>query len=169
MVHPTPRRVKPGTAQAVTVGQKEKYNAAKLAEHQRDHSLYIAYAPAENPKIAVALIVENAGFGAAAAAPIARRVFDYWLLDQYPSEEDMAAVRKGQVGRPIGTPRSGQAMMARYERMALPGVGAARVLENLSGGDVGRAASAGAGRACGGPSRKLRTEALRERWRPQRR
>lgn len=127
---------KTGTAQAVTVGQKEKYNAAKLAEHQRDHSLYIAYAPAENPKIAVALIVENAGFGAAAAAPIARRVFDYWLLDQYPSEEDMAAVRKGQVGRPIGTPRSGQAMMARYERMALPGVGAARVLENLSGGDV---------------------------------
>jgi penicillin-binding protein 2 len=127
---------KTGTAQAVTVGQKEKYNAAKLAEHQRDHSLYIAYAPAENPKIAVALIVENAGFGAAAAAPIARRVFDYWLLDQYPSEEDMAAVRKGQVGRPIGTPRSGQAMMARYERMALPGVGAARVLENFSGGDV---------------------------------
>ncbi|MEG2280417.1 MAG: penicillin-binding protein 2 [Comamonas sp.] len=127
---------KTGTAQAVSVGQKDKYNAAKLAEHQRDHSLYIAYAPAENPKIALAVIVENAGFGAAAAAPIARRVFDYWLLDQYPSVEDMAAVRKGQASRPIGAPRSGQDMMAAFERIELPGVGAPRVMEGLSGGDI---------------------------------
>ncbi|MBD9403156.1 MULTISPECIES: penicillin-binding protein 2 [unclassified Comamonas] len=127
---------KTGTAQAVSVGQKDKYNAAKLAEHQRDHSLYIAYAPAENPKIALAVIVENAGFGAAAAAPIARRVFDYWLLDQYPSVEDMAAVRKGQASRPIGVPRSGQEMMAAFERMELPGLGAPRVMEGLSGGDM---------------------------------
>lgn len=127
---------KTGTAQAVSVGQKDKYNAAKLAEHQRDHSLYIAYAPAENPKIALAVIVENAGFGAAAAAPIARRVFDYWLLDQYPSVEDMAAVRKGQASRPIGAPRSGQEMMAAFERIELPGVGAPRVMEGLSGGDM---------------------------------
>lgn len=127
---------KTGTAQAVSVGQKDKYNAAKLAEHQRDHSLYIAYAPAENPKIALAVIVENAGFGAAAAAPIARRVFDYWLLDQYPSVEDMAAVRKGQASRPIGVPRSGQEMMAAFERIELPGVDAPRVMEGLSGGDI---------------------------------
>lgn len=127
---------KTGTAQAVSVGQKDKYNAAKLAEHQRDHSLYMAYAPAENPKIALAVIVENAGFGAAAAAPIARRAFDYWLLDQYPSEEDMAAVRKGQATRPIGTPRKGVEMMAGYERMELPGVGAPRVLEDFTGGDM---------------------------------
>ena len=127
---------KTGTAQAVTIGQKDKYNAAKLAEHQRDHSLYIAYAPAENPKIAVALIVENAGFGAAAAAPLARRGFAYWLLDRYPSEEDMAAMRKGLATRPIGAPRSGQEMMAKYERMNLPGVGAPRALEAFSGGDV---------------------------------
>lgn len=127
---------KTGTAQAVSVGQKDKYNAAKLAEHQRDHSLYMAYAPAENPKIALAVIVENAGFGAAAAAPIARRAFDYWLLDQYPSEEDIAAVRKGQATRPIGTPRKGAEMMAGYERMELPGVGAPRVLEDFTGGDL---------------------------------
>jgi penicillin-binding protein 2 len=66
----------------------------------------MAFAPAENPKIALAVIVENAGFGAAQAAPIARRVFDYWLLDQYPSEEDMAAAQKGQAQAPIGQPRN---------------------------------------------------------------
>ena len=97
---------KTGTAQAVTIGQKDKYNAAKLAEHQRDHALYMAFAPAEAPRIALAVIVENAGFGAAHAAPIARRVFDYWLLDQYPSKEDIAATRQGQTSRPIGTPRN---------------------------------------------------------------
>ena len=97
---------KTGTAQAVTIGQKDKYNAAKMSEYQRDHALYMAYAPAESPKIAVAVVVENAGFGAASAAPIARRVFDYWLLGQYPSEEDMAATQKGQTAGPVGTPRS---------------------------------------------------------------
>lgn len=98
---------KTGTAQAVGVAQGAKYNASKLEEHQRDHSLYIAFAPAEDPKIALAAVVENAGFGAAHAAPIARRVFDYWLLDQYPSEEDLAAVRKGLAANPIGKPRTG--------------------------------------------------------------
>ncbi len=97
---------KTGTAQAVTIGQKDKYNASKLEEHQRDHALYIAFAPADDPKIALAAIVENAGFGAMSAAPIARRVFDYWLMGQYPSEEDLAAVRKGQASRPIGQPRA---------------------------------------------------------------
>jgi len=96
---------KTGTAQAVTIGQKDKYNASKLEEHQRDHALYIAFAPADDPKIALAAIVENAGFGAVSAAPIARRVFDYWLMGQYPSEEDLTAVRKGQASRPIGQPR----------------------------------------------------------------
>jgi penicillin-binding protein 2 len=97
---------KTGTAQAVTIGQKDKYDAAKLSEYQRDHALYMAYAPAEKPQIAVAVVVENAGFGAASAAPIARRVFDYWLLGQYPSEEDMAATQKGQTASPIGKPRT---------------------------------------------------------------
>nr|WP_236590016.1 penicillin-binding protein 2 [Ramlibacter aurantiacus] len=96
---------KTGTAQAVTIGQRQKYDAAKLEEHQRDHSLYIAFAPADDPKIAIAAVVENAGFGAAAAAPIARRVFDYWLAGLYPSEEDLAAVRKGQAGAPVGKQR----------------------------------------------------------------
>jgi penicillin-binding protein 2 len=97
---------KTGTAQAVTIGQKDKYNAGKLEEHQRDHALYMAFAPADDPKIAIAVIVENAGFGAAHAAPIARRVFDYWIMGQYPNDEDMAAVRKGQAAAPIGKPRN---------------------------------------------------------------
>ncbi len=105
---------KTGTAQAVTVRQNERYNAARLAEHQRDHSLYLAFAPLEAPTIALAVIVENAGFGAAAAAPIARRVFDYWLLGNYPSEDDIAATRRGQSVAPIGTPR-------RAEDVPLPG------------------------------------------------
>jgi len=96
---------KTGTAQAVTIGQKEKYNAAKLEEHQRDHALYMAFAPVDDPQIALAVIVENAGFGAEHAAPMARRVFDYWLLGEYPSEEDLAAVRQGKAAAPIGKPR----------------------------------------------------------------
>ncbi|VTU15839.1 Sporulation-specific penicillin-binding protein [Variovorax sp. PBL-H6] len=98
---------KTGTAQAVTWGQNTKYNAKALEEHQRDHSLFAAFAPAEAPKIAIAVIVENAGFGAAAAAPIVRRVFDYWLADQYPNEQDLSAVQAGKAGAPIGKPRVG--------------------------------------------------------------
>jgi len=96
---------KTGTAQAVTQAQNTKYNAKALEEHQRDHALFMAFAPANDPKIALAVIVENAGWGAGAAAPIARRVFDYWLLGQYPSEADMAAIRVGKATAPIGKPR----------------------------------------------------------------
>ena len=106
---------KTGTAQAVGIRQSERYNAARLEEHKRDHSLYIAMAPLEAPKVALAVVVENAGFGAAAAAPIARRVFDYLLLGQVPSEEDMAATRAGRSVAPTGTPR-------RAEDFALPGM-----------------------------------------------
>lgn len=96
---------KTGTAQAVTISQKEKYDARKLEEHQRDHALYMAFAPADQPRIALALVVENAGWGAEQAAPIARRVFDYWLLGQYPSVEDLFAVRQGLAAYPIGRQR----------------------------------------------------------------
>ena len=96
---------KTGTAQAVGIRQNEKYNAAKLEEHQRDHSLYVAMAPLEQPRIALAVVVENAGFGAQAAAPIARRVFDYALLGLVPSPEDLQATRRGQSAAPIGSPR----------------------------------------------------------------
>jgi penicillin-binding protein 2 len=96
---------KTGTAQVVQIKQNEKYVASKMEERLRDHALFTAFAPAENPKIALAMIVENAGFGAKYSAPIARRILDYWLLGQYPSEEDIAAVQKGQAPTPLGKPR----------------------------------------------------------------
>ncbi len=116
---------KTGTAQAVTIGQKEKYNGAKMEEFQRDHALYMAFAPADKPKIALAVIVENAGWGAGVAAPIARRVFDYALLGQYPNDEDMAAVRKGTAAAPIGKPRPASEVP---ELMAMGGAAAAAAL-----------------------------------------
>jgi penicillin-binding protein 2 len=97
---------KTGTAQAVGIGKNEKYDARRIDEHQRDHALYIAFAPADDPKIALAIIVENAGFGSDSAAPITRRIFDYWLLNQYPSLEDMASLQSGKGGAPIGKPRT---------------------------------------------------------------
>jgi penicillin-binding protein 2 len=96
---------KTGTAQAVGIKQNEKYNAAKLEEHQRDHSLYVAFAPVEAPTIALAVVVENAGFGSEAAAPITRRVFDYVLAGVLPSPEDMALTQQGKSGAPVGKPR----------------------------------------------------------------
>jgi penicillin-binding protein 2 len=96
---------KTGTAQAVNLRAGQRYDAKKLEEHQRDHSLYIALAPIEAPQVAIAVIVENAGYGAAAAAPIARRAIDYLLLGLVPSEQDIAATQQGRSAAPIGTPR----------------------------------------------------------------
>ena len=75
---------KTGTAQVIAIKANEKYNEKNVAERHRDHSLFIAFAPLDNPKIAVAVIVENGGFGATAAAPIARAVLDYYLLGKVP-------------------------------------------------------------------------------------
>jgi penicillin-binding protein 2 len=96
---------KTGTAQAIGLKAGEKYSSIKADERKRDHSLYVAFAPVDQPQVALAIIVENAGFGSMSAAPIARRVFDYLLLGQYPSEEDIAKTQLGQTFAPIGTPR----------------------------------------------------------------
>jgi penicillin-binding protein 2 len=71
---------KTGTAQVFSVGQNERYNEKTVAERLRDHSWFIAFAPVEKPRIALAVIVENGGWGASAAAPIARKVLDSYLL-----------------------------------------------------------------------------------------
>ncbi len=75
---------KTGTAQVIAIKQGEKYDEAKVAERHRDHSLFIAFAPLDNPIIALAVIVENGGFGARAAAPISRTVLDYYLVGKLP-------------------------------------------------------------------------------------
>jgi len=76
---------KTGTAQVIGIKQGEKYNESRVSERHRDHSLFIAFAPADDPKIALAVLVENGGFGARAAAPIARQVIDYHLLGKVPA------------------------------------------------------------------------------------
>jgi penicillin-binding protein 2 len=75
---------KTGTSQAVGLKRGEKYNAKTIGERLRDNSLYVTFAPADKPRIALALLVENAGFGAAIAAPIARQALDYYLLGKRP-------------------------------------------------------------------------------------
>jgi len=69
----------------IAMKQNEKYDEKKVDERLRDHSLFIAFAPLDSPKIALAVIVENGGFGARAAAPIARTVLDYFLLGKVPA------------------------------------------------------------------------------------
>jgi penicillin-binding protein 2 len=70
---------KTGTAQLYSL-KGSQYKEGTVKKELRDHALYIAYAPADQPKIALAVVVENGGFGAQAAAPIARQVLDYYLL-----------------------------------------------------------------------------------------
>ncbi|MGE4406743.1 penicillin-binding protein 2 [Pseudomonas sp.] len=73
---------KSGTAQVVAIRQGEKYDSAKLAERHRDHALFVAFAPVHDPKIAVAVMVENGESGSGVAAPVAKQVMDAWLLDE---------------------------------------------------------------------------------------
>ncbi|MGZ8258599.1 MAG: penicillin-binding transpeptidase domain-containing protein, partial [Methylotenera sp.] len=76
---------KTGTAQVIGIKQNEKYNANSINERHRDHALFIAYAPADDPKIALAVIVENGQHGGSTAGPIARKVMDYYLLGKLPA------------------------------------------------------------------------------------
>ena len=87
---------KTGTAQVVGIKQGEKYDANQLSERNRDHAWFIAFAPADKPKIAMAVLVENGGHGGAVAAPIARKVMDYYLLGKVPTPVPLSA--KAQSG-----------------------------------------------------------------------
>jgi penicillin-binding protein 2 len=77
---------KTGTAQVVGIKQHERYDESRVSERNRDHALFIAFAPADNPKIVIAVMVENGGHGGSTAAPIAREVMDYWLLGKLPGQ-----------------------------------------------------------------------------------
>ncbi len=86
---------KTGTAQVFSLGQDEEYDAEEVRERLRDHALFVGFAPAEDPKIAVAIIVENGGGGSSVAAPLARALFDAWLED-FPAAEAGPVI--GQAG-----------------------------------------------------------------------
>ncbi|AXI03171.1 penicillin-binding protein 2 [Aquirhabdus parva] len=126
VMHGTARRIsyglsyqiagKTGTAQVVSIAQGKKYNESALNHRQYDHALFTAFAPADAPRIAVAIIVENGKHGASAAAPIARAMFDYAVLhmDKDPIKPEPAPVDSGlmtagqpmqQVVAPASTPK----------------------------------------------------------------
>jgi penicillin-binding protein 2 len=85
---------KTGTSQVVGMKQGEKYVENKIQERHRDHALFVAYAPAESPKIALSVLVENGGHGGSTAAPIARLVMDYFLLGKLPDESAAKTVEQ---------------------------------------------------------------------------
>ncbi|OIR04929.1 stage V sporulation protein D [mine drainage metagenome] len=98
---------KTGTAQVIGIKQNEKYNANSINERHRDHALFIAYAPADDPKIALAVIVENGQHGGSTAGPIARKVMDYYLLGKLPAPDKNATpVEKTISTTPNTTPES---------------------------------------------------------------
>ncbi|MBC7573673.1 MAG: penicillin-binding protein 2 [Herminiimonas sp.] len=111
---------KTGTAQVVGIKKGDKYDAKRVSERLRDNALYIGFAPADKPRIAIAIVVENGGFGAEAAAPIVRKAFDYYLLGKRPerkkdpaataeaagTEADSAAALKADA-ESVGGPRPG--------------------------------------------------------------
>ena len=83
---------KTGTAQVVAIPQGARYDESKLTEFQKDHALFVAFAPVEKPKIAIAVVIENGGSGSAAAAPVARKVADYYLLGKDANVAEISAV-----------------------------------------------------------------------------
>jgi penicillin-binding protein 2 len=112
---------KTGTAQVVGIGQNEKYDARRIDERHRDHSLFIAFAPAEpgaTPRIALALLVENGGWGALAAAPIARQVMDYYLLGKVPNGP--APTRSDEPPPPIEAGHDADSPKAAFAAAATP-------------------------------------------------
>ncbi len=87
---------KTGTAQVIGIKQNEKYRAEEVAERNRDHALFIAFAPVEAPRIAVAVIVENGEHGSTTAAPIARKVMDAYLLPKQQLEPPGKKLKRGE-------------------------------------------------------------------------
>ncbi len=100
---------KTGTAQVFTLKQTETYDAKRIAEHLRDHAWYMAYAPADKPKIAIAVLVENGGFGSQSAAPIARLLLDYALLGKRPDKPGPAPFLAPKAGAAGAAGASGAA------------------------------------------------------------
>jgi penicillin-binding protein 2 len=105
---------KTGTAQVVGIKKNEKYNANKIAERLRDNALFTAFAPADKPRIVLAMVVENGGWGGGVAAPIAKKVLDYFMLGKRPTEKDTTRVPKedADVLQPVEEPEGEEAAAA---------------------------------------------------------
>ncbi len=86
---------KTGTAQVIAIKQGEKYDEKKVSEYNRDHAWFIAFAPADKPRIALAVLAENGGHGGSTAAPIARKVLDYYLLGKVPQPMQKVSEKTG--------------------------------------------------------------------------
>jgi penicillin-binding protein 2 len=104
---------KTGTAQVYTVAQNAKYDAKTVPERLRDHAWFVAFAPAQAPRIAVAVLVENAGFGASNAAPVARKMIDAYLLDAEGKLKPAPPHTAPAVAPPASTPTTTAATRAR--------------------------------------------------------
>ena len=87
---------KTGTAQVIGIKQGEKYVAKDISERNRDHAWFIAFAPADKPRIALAVLAENAGHGGSISAPIARKVIDYYLLGKVPPPVAPVKIKGGE-------------------------------------------------------------------------
>ncbi|WP_233827801.1 penicillin-binding protein 2 [Paraburkholderia sp. ZP32-5] len=157
---------KTGTAQVYSL-QGANYKGHAIPERLRDHALFIAFAPVDQPKIALALIVENGGWGAEAAGPIARKVLDYYLVGKNkPGAEAAAVAAAASATEDASAPQVGDAPPSRDDAQplriatgftALPMPGAAEAAAAASGASAAVAASA----ADGGASAPVGASAVR--------
>ena len=159
---------KTGTAQVYSL-QGANYKGHAVAEHLRDHALFIAFAPVEQPKIALALIVENGGWGAESAGPIARRVLDYYLVGKNkPGAEAAAVAAAASATQDASAPQVGDAPEPASEGFAqpvkiaagftaLPIPGAASAAAAASAAEAASAASAAPAASAPVPASAART------------
>ena len=145
---------KTGTAQVYTVAQNSKYNAKTVAANLRDHAWFIAFAPVEHPRIAVAVLAENAGFGAGTAAPIARQVIDAYLLGEDgkvkpqfeapPSEQPAETVNPASAGgsAPSSSAPASSAPASSAPPPAAPAASAPTAVTSISNAPAQKAAGA---------------------------
>ncbi|RQX80251.1 penicillin-binding protein 2 [Burkholderia anthina] len=147
---------KTGTAQVFSL-QGSNYKGHLLAEHLRDHALFIAYAPVDHPQIAVALVVENGGWGAQAAGPVARRVLDYYLVErQNPKNEAAAVAAAASATEPVSAPVVGDTskpatIAAGFTALPQPVVPSAASTADAASGAAGASATAPADASAAAP------------------
>jgi len=153
---------KTGTAQVYSL-QGANYKGHAIAEHLRDHALFIAFAPADQPKIALALIVENGGWGAEAAGPIARKVLDYYLVGKNkPGAEAAAVAAAASATQDASAPEVGAApapqeatqpvkIAAGFTALPMPGAASAASAATAASAAAAASSAAGASAAAAAP------------------